>query len=236
MGTEGKGDALESVLEHIDATITRDPTRWADWPGGWPGQIGTALVDAVYSARATYLTKHGNGVLPLVRAWQASAGNSCTSLSALANEIMGAGAYEWANALGNKQHSPRRSSSAEGGPWKSAAVLEAALRLQELPVDTAEQITDENAHKVKGTVMSVQGIGFATANYFLMLLGRSGVKPDRMVHKFLKDATLATWSNAAASDLVVRAAQSIGGLEPHELDHAIWRYESKLAADRASSR
>ncbi len=61
-------------------------------------------------------------------------------------------------------------------------------------MDTAEQITDENAHKVKGTVMSVQGIGFATANYFLMLLGRSGVKPDRMVHKFLKDATLATCS------------------------------------------
>jgi len=39
MGTEGKGDALESVLEHIEATITFDPSNWAQWPGGWPGQI-----------------------------------------------------------------------------------------------------------------------------------------------------------------------------------------------------
>ena len=197
---------------------------------------GTALIYAVYSARATYLTKHGKGVLPLVKTWRAGAGSSCTSLTALATEIENAGTREWAKAFGNEQHSPSRPADAPEGPWKSDAVLEAALGLKALDVDAAAQITDENAHEVKGTLMTVQGIGFATANYFLMLLGRPGVKPDRMVHKFLKDATRATWSNAAATNLVVGAAQSIGGVEPHELDHAIWRYESKLAADRASSR
>jgi hypothetical protein len=228
-------DDLGRVLDHIGKTIGSEPTKWTRWPGGWPGEIGTALVDAVYSARAVYLTKHGKGVLPLVRAWRLKAGSSCTSLSALAAEIEGAGTHAWAESFGSEQHSPGRPSTADGGPWKSAAVLEAAQRLTVLDVDSADQITEENAHRVKSALVSVQGIGFATSNYFLMLLGRPGVKPDRMVHKFLRDATGHAWTNAAAFDVVVSASQSIAGVEPHELDHAIWRYESDQAANRSAS-
>ncbi len=232
MGTEGIDNALERVLAHIDSTITRKPAVWAKWPGGWPDHIGTALVDAVYSARATYSTKHGRGVLPLVQAWRASAGDSSLSLVALIKEIEAEGPHPWAVRFGNEQHSPRRSADAPGGPWKSAAVLEAAMNLRELSIDSAADITDENAAAAKAALRSVQGIGFATTNYFLMLLGRPGVKPDRMVHKFLWDATCQSWTNAQANDLVVAAAAQIGarGVPPHELDHAIWSCESRKAA------
>ncbi len=234
MGTEGIVNALERVLSHIDSTITRDPEEWANWPGGWAGRIGTALVDAVYSARATYSTKHGRGVLPLVQAWQASQGadSSTSSLVALIKEIRAEEPHPWAVRFGNEQHSPRRSADATGGPWKSAAVLEAAINLRKLSIDSAADITDENAAAVKAALRSVQGIGFATTNYFLMLLGRPGVKPDRMVHRFLMDATCHKWSDTQANDLIVAAAAQIGtgGVPPHELDHAIWSFESRKAA------
>jgi hypothetical protein len=232
MGTEGIDNALERVLSHIDSTITRNPEEWALWPGGWPGQIGTALVDAVYSARATYSTKHGRGVLPLVQAWRTRAVVSRSSLVALIKEIEAEGPHPWAVRFGNEQHSPRRSAYAPGGPWKSAAVLEAAINLRELSIDSAAGITDENSAAVKAALRSVQGIGFATTNYFLILLGRPGVKPDRMVHRFLWDATCQNWTNAQANDLVVAAAAQIGtgGVPPHEIDHAIWSFESRKAA------
>ena len=233
MGTEGIDNALELVLSHIDSTITRKPAVWSKWPGGWSDQIGTALVDAVYSARATYSTKHGRGVLPLLQAWQASAGDSTSSLVALIKEIEAEGPHPWAVRFGNEQHSPSRSADAPGGPWKSAAVLEAAINLRALSIDSAADITDENAAAVKAALRSVQGIGFATTNYFLILLGRPGVKPDRMIHRFLKKATDHKWSDAQANDLVVAAAAQIGarGVAPHELDHAIWSFESRKAAE-----
>ena len=233
MGTEETDNALERVLAHIDSTITRKPAVWSKWPGGWSDQIGTALVDAVYSARATYSTKHGRGVLPLLQAWQASAGDSSSSLVALINEIEAEGPHPWAVRFGNEQHSPSRSADAPGGPWKSATVLEAAINLRALSIDGAADITDENAAAAKAALRSVQGIGFATTNYFLILLGRPGVKPDRMIHRFLKNATGQSWTNAQANDLVVAAAAQIGarGVAPHELDHAIWRFESRKAAE-----
>ena len=77
---------------------------------------------------------------------------------------------------------------------------------------------------------SVPGIGRATASYFLMLLGAPGAKPDRMVHRFLSDAAGHPFPNAQAEIAVIAAAERLH-VQPHVLDHAIWRYESSKAAD-----
>jgi hypothetical protein len=77
---------------------------------------------------------------------------------------------------------------------------------------------------------SVPGIGRGTASYFLMLLGAPGVKPDRMVHRFLRDAAGHAFSNAQAESVVVAAAERLS-VQPHVLDHAIWRYESSKTTD-----
>ena len=84
-------------------------------------------------------------------------------------------------------------------------MIEVAINLRKLSVDSAADISDENADLVNPALRSKQGIGFATTNYFLILLGRPGVKPDRMVHRFLEDATGQSWTNAHAHDLVVVA-------------------------------
>lgn len=234
MFSKGQVDAL---ISHVDATIGRDKKEWVAWPGGWPGEIGTALIDALFSARATYKTKRGRGIHSQVVEWQASAGDSRTSLAALRSEIESGTPSEWARRFGNEQHSPSRPSEAPGGPTKAAAVLEAAQLLGSVdpPVDRAADVADANADQVRRLLLGVPGIGYATANYFLMLLGRPGVKPDRMVHRFIDDAMAAAdqpgrLSDAAAEALVNAAADQIGS-EGYQLEHAIWKWESDRAAD-----
>jgi hypothetical protein len=230
MGEKATEQVVGRVLERIDATITQDPQRWKAWPGGWPDEAGSALVDAVFSARATYRTRNNRGVFSQVEAWRQTSLLARTSLAALEAEIASSGAHAWAIAFGNEQHSPGRPVDAPDGPWKAAAILEAARGLRGLGVDRADDIDDSNAHEVKSVLRSVRGIGFATTNYFLMLLGRPGVKPDRMVHRFLHEATGTRWNDADAAGIVEAVAARMTGVAPHELDHAIWSYESGTAA------
>ncbi len=81
--------------------------------------------------------------------------------------------------------------------------------------------------------MDVPGIGYATANYFFMLLGAPGVKPDRMIHRFLTAAIGHDVSNEVAEAAIWSAATRLG-VQPNELDHAIWRYESDKATRRVA--
>ena len=87
------------------------------------------------------------------------------------------------------------------------------------------------AGTVKSTLRSVSGIGYATSNYFLILLGVPGIKPDRMIDRFLKDAAGRTFANVDAVE-VLRAVAANLGVQEHELDHAIWAYERARARRR----
>jgi len=222
--------ALPAVRAHIDTTISRDPARWTKWPGGWVGEISTALIDSIYSARAVYETEHGRGIKPLVHRWRATNPEALNDLRRLAEQIRTSGPQSWARKFGNSQNSPSRPAGAPGGPTKAAAILEAAEALGNLhpPINAADDITDATAPNAWNALRSAKGIGFATTNYFLMLLGRPGVKPDRMVKRFLRDATGRRWGDKSAEAIIEEAAR-IFGVEPHELDHAIWDHESKQA-------
>lgn len=219
--------ALPVIIQHITETIGTDPASWSTWPGGWPGEIGTALVDAVYSARSVYKSKHGRGIHPLVTVWRTDQ-PAAASLRVLAAEIREHGPHSWATTFGNTQTSPGRRADAPEGPTKAAAILQAADKLLALGVDAASDITDVNVNKVKLATRSVPGIGYATTNYFLMLLGRPGVKPDRMIHRFLRDASGRDWPDAPAEALIELAAARLGA-EGYVLEHAIWSYESERA-------
>lgn len=221
-------DDIAKVREHVEATIGSDPEHWAMWPGGWPGDIETALIDAVFSARAIYLSKHGRGISRTVADWQAARTRSASSLYALLCEIDAVGVPAWASTFGNLQRSPRRGTEAPNGPSKAAAVREAASKLREAGINIADDIDISTVVTAKGALRSVSGIGYATVSYFLMLLGVPGIKPDRMIHRFLKDATDHAFTNGNAEQ-VLRAVAAHFGVQDHELDHAIWRYESERA-------
>lgn len=90
----------------------------------------------------------------------------------------------------------------------------------------ASHIDPCNTEEVKQALRVVSGAGYATASYFLMLPGAPGVKPDRMIHRFLKEATGHTFTGVEA-DRVIRCAARALDVQPYELGHAIWRYESE---------
>lgn len=205
------------------------PEEWGRWPGGWPGDIESALVDAVFSARAVYRSRRGRGIHADVTRWREARSRSEFTLKALLDEIDAVGPPKWAERFGNSQNSPSRPASAPGGASKAAAVRQAACLLQRKRVSTDSDIDSENVELVKKTIRRVPGIGYATTNYFLMLLGRPGVKPDRMIHRFLEEAAGHRFSNSEAEQ-TIRSAAELLGVEPHELEHAIWRFESDRAA------
>ena len=106
-----------------------------------------------------------------------------------------------------------------------ATVRQAAEALVRIGVTNASQVSAGDGGIVWNVLTSVPGLGYATANYFLMLLGAPGVKPDRMVKRFLADATGHAFSDAKADQAIWAAAEQLD-VEPHKLDHAIWSYES----------
>ena len=218
----------EAVVARVRAELG-EPDRWAEWPGGWPGDIESALVDAVFSARAVYRTTNGRGVHQRVTDWRRGRDRSDFTTSALAEEISAATPIGWATSFGNSQVAPGRPADAPEGPTKSAAVLQAARALSDAGIERADDITDESADVAKRCLRGVPGIGYATTNYFLMLLGRPGVKPDRMVHRFIRRVLDIKVSNSDADALVSAAAGELG-VAPEQLDHAIWKWESDQAA------
>ena len=126
---------------------------------------------------------------------------------------------------------PGRRADAPCGSTKAAAVREAAGEFRKQGINVAGDITVSTAATVKLALRSVSGIGYATSSYFLLLLGVPGVKPDRMIHRFLRDAAGRAFTNAHAEE-VLREVAARFGVQAHELDHAIWRYESARARRR----
>ena len=127
--------ALPAVVRHVIETIGADPAGWSEWPGGWPDEIGTALVDTIYSARTVYKSKRGRGIHPLITAWRDDQSASAVSLRLLSREIHERSPASWAKRFGNSQTSPGRPTNAPGGPTKAAAIMQAAETLVGLDVD-----------------------------------------------------------------------------------------------------
>jgi hypothetical protein len=211
------------ILEAI-AAGPGQPTAWEHWPGGWRNEIDTALVDAVFSVRATYKTKNPNrGVLAGVNRWRARR-LTTDSLQGLVAEISAVSPARWAVEFGNQQLAPSRRQSAPGGPTKAAAVLEAAGLLVSSGVEHAADVTSDSAADVRACIRRVPGIGTATSAYFTMLLGYPGVKPDVMIHRFLTDVTGERLSDdQAISELTAAAAEL--GVSATDLEHAIWSWQ-----------
>ena len=125
-------------IQELVASALGPPNGWTKWDGGWPGDIESALVDAVFSARAVYATKNKRGVLALVETWRGERLRTSYDLTALASEIASDGPIVWAKRFGNSQHSPGRPATAPGGPTKAASVLEAAKALSAIGVSSAK--------------------------------------------------------------------------------------------------
>ncbi len=189
---------------------------------GWPNEISTALLDAVFSIRARYESfTPGKGVLGRVQHFRANYRDKRDDLGAL-------------SAMGDDAITEIMGATQTGGRAKSQAVVEAADALKEMGVNGAGDLTDSKLADAKSAYTDVHGLGWITFEYFLMLLGRPGIKADTMVLRFVNDALAvdgleevdARMAHQLLTEVFERYNQDHWkGLST--LDHAIWRYQRR---------
>lgn len=197
----------------MDRVVTAAQTLpSATYPGGWPGEIEAALLDAVLSIQAVY-GGPATGVRAAIesyRKWQQRA--SLDDLSVLA----GLDPMTLSEVLPNRQKT--------SGRLKTVAIVEAAANLARAGVVHAVDLDPKNA-KHKRAYTSVLGLAGVTWTYLGMNLGRPGVKADTMIIRFLERTLGRPVSTAEAQRLVMAAAERLE-LDPIRLDYAIWIYMS----------
>lgn len=196
---------VTKLVSHLRDTIGTD---LPDWPGGWPGQIECALLDAIFSIRARY-GGPSSGVRAVVRRWGDHRGGiRADDLTALA-DMDGANLAE---ILSNH--------SKVSGRLKSEVVSDAAAALVQAGLRRSEDFTA--SAEQKSAYLSVRGCGPVTWSYFGMLLGRPDVKADTWVTRFVREGVEDSSLSAEGTRQLVVSAAQVYGASASQLDHAIW--------------
>lgn len=202
---------LKQILDLIGNELPRE--KWKEWPGGYSGQIETALIDAVLSIQANYGSAH-NGVRGAVARYKDAVNDTKPNdLKRLASYD----ASELQELLNDQQISGRR---------KASAIIEAAANLVRNGVRNDDDF-DSHDTAQKKAYTSVHGLGPVTWEYFGMLLNKPGVKADTWIIRFVERALGREGvSSRKVYDLVMAAADQLG-VSPTELDHALWDHERR---------
>lgn len=211
------------LLAHIERTIGLDPDGWPPRPPGYPDQIEAALIDAVFSLRATYGQSSAKGPRAVVGRWATEVDRPLNNLEQLVQDVRTLGGdVAFREVL---KHGGIAVPNAADKPTKALAVLMSAKSLVDFGVVTAEDAIRERHRRPKELLRSIQagrGVGPQAATYFLMNLGVPGVKADVMVTRFVATALGETVSAETAADLVACAADLLHA-DVIRLDHAIWK-------------
>lgn len=212
------------------ATERCEQFRGSKAPGGYPNSLALCIVDSVQSTMVRYPTVEK--VVNNYRAYRHEQGGDPNTDSAadLATTFEQLNGHEaWAKRIGNGN----RTSTHKGAPLKAYAIEAEANRMIDVGVLTAEDLRtaaeDPDAlARVKKAWLKVpcQGPG-VTWHYVQMLAGIPGIKPDRMIIRFVAKALnrpVKTVGAAFCVELLTAVAGELS-MTASELDHAIWNYQ-----------
>ncbi|GLB68968.1 heme peroxidase [Arthrobacter mangrovi] len=205
-----------SIARLVAAIETQLPTPLMDRPTGWPGQIESALIDAVLSIRANYGSPT-TGVRAAVRRYkddvQDDKPNDLRRLAEFDPDKL-------AQVLGNRQ--------VISGSLKAKCIIQAAANLARIGVQNSDDL-DARDKEHKLAYVSVHGLGWVTWEYFTMLLGLPGIKADTWIVRFVSQALARTVTPAEARSLLVASAEVLR-IDATQLDHAIWDHVRRRAS------
>ncbi|MFE5702915.1 hypothetical protein [Rhodococcus koreensis] len=204
---------VRALLDHVTAELPRE--SWPHWTEGWPQEIEAALLDAAFSARATYGTPT-SGVRAVITRWRdhrAAPLDDLTALAAHADEPEGLLAV-----LNNRQRVPGNYTT------KAEAVASAARALAELGCTTSADLRDDDAQR--SAVVAVPGFGAATWECFAMQLGVPTPASRAVVCDFLGEALdLESPATATQADDLIAATAARLEITPATFTHAVWRHQ-----------
>jgi hypothetical protein len=203
------------LLDHIDAELPRH--SWPHWAEGWPREIEAGLLDAAFSARATFGTPT-SGVRAVVTRWRAHRMTSLDDLTALAAHAHEPGRL--VEILDNRQRVPGHYTT------KAEAVATAARALTEAGCLTSADLRDDDTQC--NALVGVPGFGVATWECLLMQLGIPTAESREVLCDFISEA-LELESPASATHVEDLVAAVAARLEttPATVTHAIWRYQRR---------
>ncbi len=204
--------------------------RGSKAPDGYPNSLALCIVDSVQSTMVRYPTVEK--VVNNYRAYRLEHGvdpntDSAADLAATFEQLNGHEA--WAKRIGNGN----RTSTHKGAPLKAYAIEAEANGMIDVGILTAEdlRIAAENPDelaRVKKAWLKVPGQGpGVTWHYVQMLAGLPGIKPDRMIIRFVAkalDRPVRRVGTAFCVELLSAVADELS-MTATELDHAIWNYQ-----------
>ena len=214
----------------LQALVERcEQFRDAKAPKGYRDGLALCVIDSVQSTGVTYSSVEK--VVARYRAYRRNEGgdpnhDGVGELLATFDELDGP--YGWSQKIGNGNRTSTR-----GGVLKAEAIRDAALVLTAEGIETTASLREaaEDATslaRVEAAWCRVTGQRSGiTWRYVQMLVGIPGVKPDRMICRFVADA-LELPRNSFTTGFALRtltAAAMEMGISPTDLDHAVWQWQ-----------
>lgn len=198
-------------------------------PNGYKDSLALCIIDSVQSTGIKYVN-----VENVVRKYRGHRRaqeddpntDGATQLLRTFDELRGPDG--WARDIGTRH----RTSSRADAPLKAVAIQSAARALLDRQIETAADLrtldpASSTFNQVESAWLHVkaQSSGI-TWRYLLMLAGVPGVKPDRMIKRFVATALglPESMTTGFAADAVAGTADSMG-ISASALDHAIWRWQ-----------
>lgn len=219
-GAPGDEDAKTIAKAVIDASGPIG--QWAQ-PGGYPTSLALCIIDSIQSVGVRYGTvekvvdRYRN-----LRGAEVANGDGAPELVAVFDEI---GVNGFIRTVGSRH----RISTQPGAMLKAEVIHKAAALLSHnaptIP-DLQRRAADQDLEaRWRGLPGQRSGI---TWRYLLMLANVPGVKPDRMVRRFVSQSVGRPESSFTADELarlVTQASEHLG-VSPTLADHLIWRSAS----------
>lgn len=230
-GFQSTGPDADGLAEQVVARVRAklgDPSEWVT-PTGYPEGLALCIIDSIQSIGV----KYGSvvGVVNRYRALRRKHGSdpAVDGTPELLSTFTDLGGVEsWAGSVGNAN----KTSTHPDAPLKALAIEQAAKALSALGILTCQDLREAGVDRLRQAEQAwlrVPGQGSGTSwRYMLMLSGVPGVKPDRMIVRFVAAALDRPERNVSAdlaANLVIGAAKKLG-VSPTKLDHAIWRWQS----------
>lgn len=227
-------DVVDEFIAHVENRLGT-PSSWS-FPGGYPGSLALCVIDSIQSIGVRY-----GSVQKVVERYRAhrDADAGTDSLDDLRRVFAELGGVEgWTRTVGNRH----KTSTAARASLKGEVILRAATRLPQLGVTTTEDLRSAPApkvHDVKAAWLAMPGQRSGISwRYLLMLAGVPGVKPDRMIRRFVETSSVPVdpWMSAGeVAELVEEAARRLQ-VSASALDHAIWLHQSGRKASKPLDR
>lgn len=203
--------------------------RGSSAPSGYRDSLALCVVDSVQSTGVTYSSVEN--VVARYRDYRREQGSDpnrdgVADLLTTFDEL--GGPDSWARKIGNKNRTSTRS-----GVLKAEAIRDAAKELEVAQIHDTESLrrlaSDESQlSQVRQAWCGVKGQSTGiTWHYLQMLAGTPGVKPDRMICRFIADSLELPRHSVTpqfALEILTAAADQMT-MSPTDLDHAVWQFQ-----------